>query len=97
MTPDLYYLKPLRPGGHIDGCDVNERLELCIVMVSEECDDWDDAFGMDHHLQLVTVGHLYLLDVLWEAVGHVIAELYQSSLLEFIARSHYGCRDEVYM
>ena len=69
------HLEPHGPGGVVNPRDVGQGAELGVVVVFEEGHHGHHAGGRDQDLQLVPGGELDLLDVLGEALGHVLAEL----------------------
>ena len=56
--------RPVLPGWHVNSCNVDERRELCVVVVLEERYDRDDSRRVDQDLQLVASRKLDLLNEL---------------------------------
>jgi hypothetical protein len=44
------YLKAVLACGHVDARNVNQRFELRVGVVAQECHHWNQTFGIDHNL-----------------------------------------------
>ena len=83
--------RPVLPGWHVNSCHVDERRELCVVVVLEERDDGDDSRRVDQDLQLVASSQLDLLDELGQTLGHILAKVGQVLPLDWVELAHRCC------
>ena len=78
------YFKAVRSVEDIDSSDVDERVKLSAMVLFQEAHNGHNTFRVDHHLELVVRGHLNGLDILWQALSDVLAQIDQTKLLILI-------------
>jgi len=69
----VHNLKSVLSRWNINSAKIGEVGELGVGVILEEGQDGHEAIGVDHHLELITIGHLHLLDVLGQALPYILS------------------------
>ena len=69
------YLSPVLPGGNVHAANINHRAELGVVVILEEAHHRNNSLRSNQDLQLVPRGELSLLNILGQALRHILPKL----------------------
>ena len=67
--------RPVLPGGDIHSSNVDQTPKLCIMVILEEAHHRNNSLRSNQDLQLVARGELGLLDILGQALCHILPKL----------------------